>query len=152
MTTNKYTLHRRGFTLIEVLVASAMTALVALAILAGIIYNVRVRALAREHTQATRLLTQVMEEFRHRQYSDLINVVPGTLVLDDNGTPDYNTDDITATVTLTFYDYATGTVSTDLPLDTLLVIEAEARWQSPNTGKFHSTIMVTQHSRSVVET
>jgi len=139
---------RRGFTLIEVMIASAVGAMLALSIMAGIVYNIKAHEVAREQNQATRLLSRMLEEVRFTHLSELRQVDPKPFVLDDNGTPDYEPDDLRAEVGLRLWDAVAGTPLLDAGNNSvqLVLVEATATWNA--RGKERSCRMVTHIARS----
>jgi prepilin-type N-terminal cleavage/methylation domain-containing protein len=139
---------RRAFSLIEVMVASAVTAIIALSIMSGIIYNLKAHEMAREQSQATRLLSRMLEEVRFVQMSELRQVDPQPFVLDDNGTPGFTGDDLWANVGIRLWDAETDTPIVDGGSNTVqtVLVEASVTWTARKSS--HSARMVTHLTRS----
>ena len=95
--------NNRGFTLVEVFVASILAFLVTLALLGAQVSARHLTHKARLHMEAANTVQRLLEQQKALPYGSIgvVSLPPPTIVLSDNGTAGVLTDDVNGIVTAT---------------------------------------------------
>jgi len=94
----------------------AIVAIVALAIMAGLMVGIELRQATRERRGAMRAAADMMETTR-RELLQFLEWRSETVLIDDRGTPGNTSDDVTGTAYLEFYDLDGNEIgTTDNPI------------------------------------
>jgi len=79
---------RRGFTLVEVLVATTLVVTVLAGVYMVVVHALRLTRMARDHYVATNIAKNRLERARNFQYNDLYLLAEGNVTVNENGLPD----------------------------------------------------------------
>lgn len=125
--------YRRGFTLIEVMIAVFIAAIVFLAIMAGLIYVIKAQKIARERSLAQRQATAILENAKRLAFANLAAYSDRTVLIDDNRTPDDPTDDLVGKSRLRLYSFSNAGNHTEINearSQEFIIAQSEITWKS----------------------
>ncbi len=145
--------HNRGLTLVEVMITVTIVAILGLAILSTLIFGIHVKQAIRERNGASRVAADLMESTRRIPFANLSKQTFTDVVIDDRGTTDKTSDDVTATVNLQFFDLdeneatetwtEVGTVANPVPLDrSMIKAQVSVVWQPAGRRKSETQTFV----------
>jgi len=136
---------QRAFTLIEVLMTLLIVSVAGMGIIASLAYGIYLKKSIRERNGAIKAASSVLEQTKRTFFDNLGKRTLNDVVIDDAGSPETE-DDVTATVTLSFWDMGGNEVGTELaplPEDRSMVeARVEATW-SPSGRRSSSTQTIT---------
>ena len=124
---------RKGFTLLEVMVAVLIASVLFMAVMAGLVYNMRAQKLARERSHAQRQAAIVLEKARRLAFPNLKPYSDEPVLVDDNRTPEDKSDDLMGKAQLRLYRYVSGGSPVEIAQATgedFIIAQAEITWQS----------------------
>jgi len=130
--------HRKGFTLLEVLITSAIALLVMLSVAAGLIYNQKAQDLSRQRLAAQRAAAELLEEARRHPFAQLVPIIDRNVLIDDRRTAPANpsnprdpafADDIHGFASLRLFRQSDGTeLTTSAAGENFVLAQAQVRW------------------------
>ena len=120
----------KGFSLVEVLITILVASIVVLSIIAGLIYVMHGQKLARERSRAQREASMLVEEARRTAFPYLEPIGPRTVLIDDNRTPDDESDDITGTAELKLYRWPDKTPLREAAGEEMIIVQSTVNWES----------------------
>jgi len=128
----------KGFTLLEVLITSAIALTVMLAVAAGLVYNQKAQELSRQRLTAQRAAAELLEEGRRHTFGNLTPIIDRSVLIDDRRTAPANpvnssdpalADDIYGLASLRLYRQSDGTeLLTSAYAENFIMAQAQVRW------------------------
>jgi type II secretory pathway pseudopilin PulG len=130
----------KAFTLVEILITVLVASVVLLSILAGLVYSLHAQKMARERTMAQREATILIEEARRLAFPFLVPVENREVLIDDNRTPDDDSDDLNGTASLKLYRLSDNTELASAQGETMILVQAVVTWNS--MGRDHELTVI----------
>ncbi len=132
--------HKKAFSLVEIMITIVLTAIIFLAIISGIIYILRGKQLAREHSMAQRQAAALVEQAYRSGLNNLAPYSGVPVLIDDNKTPDDPADDFMGTASLRMFNADDNSeIFTGVGYD-MVIVQAMVEWT--RGGKTYNVTMV----------
>ncbi|MEQ8822192.1 MAG: type II secretion system protein [Sumerlaeia bacterium] len=124
---------QQAFTLVEALITMFIVAFIGMGVMASMMYGMYLQQSIRERNGAQRVAAETLESAKRQLFQNLERQVFQDVVIDNRGTPDEASDDVTGTVSLRFYTEdgtEVGVTGRPIPLDrSMLEVRATVAWQ-----------------------